>query len=67
MDSRFKAEQARGSDTVPRLVKVALNRAAKRFEVAKRSLTFLDSDFSRLPLGGDRQGLQRSWHMRERT
>ena len=32
----------------------------KRLEVAKRSLTFLDSDFSRLPQQGDRQGLQRA-------
>ena len=38
----------------------ALTQATKRLEVAKRSLTFLDSDFSRLPQQGDRQGLQRA-------
>lgn len=59
-DSRFKAAQARGSHTVPHRVRLALTQATKRLDVAKRSLTFLDSDFSRLPQRGDRQGLQRA-------
>ena len=41
-DSRFKAAQF-GSDTVPHRVRLAFTQATKRLEVAKRSLTLLDS------------------------
>ena len=48
-DSRFKAAQARGSDTVPQRVRGVPHPGHERLEVAKRSLTFLDLDFSRSP------------------